>query len=85
MLVSPVVNKLATFRCIGDDAPGDMVTFAVVTGTDDPVKYVHYTPGTVLWVEVPRHPYYYDSKDDMDSMIDVIRESDDWVETPKGE
>ena len=84
MLNSPETNKLASFRCIGDDALGDLVTFAVVKITDELVKYVHYTPDTVLWMEVPRNPYYYDSRDDIDSMIDVVRDSDDWVEIPKG-
>jgi len=75
-------HKLASFRYIGDDALGDLVTFAVVKVTDELVKYVHYTPDTVFWMEVPRNPYYYDSRDDIDSMIDVVRDSDDWVEIP---
>lgn len=79
-------RNLASFKSIWRDALGDRVTFAVIAGTGTaPERYAHYTPYTKGNANFGRDYYWYQSRSDIESMIEVVRGSDTWIEITEGE
>ena len=78
--------NLASFRSIEADASGDRVTFAVIAGTGTaPERYAHYTPYYQDGKHLGRDYYWYQSRSDIESMVEVVRGSDTWIEITEGE